>query len=99
YYGVVEGERMCSHCEGLNPAFRTGRTAVLFKGPARALVIELKYHHGLFVLDDMAEIFRRTPPLLEHAKGATLIPVPLHPRKARERSYNQAALLAEIVAR
>src|SRR5439155_17396227 len=43
FYGVVEGERMCVKCEGLDPAFRTGRTAVLFKGPVRALVIELKY--------------------------------------------------------
>jgi predicted amidophosphoribosyltransferase len=74
YYGVVEGERMCPHCEGLNPAFGEGRTAVLFKGPARALVIELKYHRGLFVLEDMAAIFHRTPQLLEHVKGATLIP-------------------------
>jgi hypothetical protein len=28
-------------CEGLEPAFREGLTAVLFKGPARALVIAL----------------------------------------------------------
>jgi ComF family protein len=90
---------MCPHCEGLNPAFHEGRTAVLFKGPARALVIELKYHRGLFVLEDMAAIFRRSPPLLEHVRGATLVPVPLHPRKLRERGYNQAALLADILAR
>ena len=42
FYGAVEGERMCPHCEGLDPAFREGRTAVLFKGPVRSLVIELK---------------------------------------------------------
>jgi ComF family protein len=99
YYGIVEDERMCPHCEGLAPAFREGRTAVLFKGPARALVIELKYHKGFHVLEDMAEIFRRAPWLLDHVRGATLVPVPLHPRKARERGYNQAALLAETLAR
>ena len=97
FYGVVEGERMCPHCQGLDPAFREGRTAVLFKGPARSLVIELKYHQGLHVLADMAEIFRRTPHLLETVRGAILVPVPLHPRKARERGYNQAGLLAEAL--
>jgi len=99
FYGVVEGERMCPHCEGLAPAFNEGRTAVLFKGPARALVIELKYHHGLHVLGDMAEIFRRVPRLCEHVRAATLVPVPLHPRKARARGFNQAGLLAETLAR
>ncbi len=99
FYGVVEGERVCPHCAGLDPAFGEGRTAVLFKGPARALVIELKYHKGLHVLADMEEIFRRTPHVIAHARGATLVPVPLHPRKARERGYNQAELLAEALAR
>ncbi len=99
FYGVVEGARMCVKCEGLEPAFREGRTAVLFKGPVRSLVIELKYHRGLHVLADMAEVFRRAPHVLESVRGASLVPVPLHPRKARERGYNQAMLLAETLAR
>ena len=98
FYGVVEGDRRCVKCEGLEPAFGQGRTAVLFKGPARSLVIELKYHRGLHVLADIGEIFRRSAPVLEHVRGAVLVPVPLHPRKARERGYNQAVLLAEALA-
>jgi ComF family protein len=62
-------------------------------------VIELKYHRGLHVLADMAEVFRRAPHLLESVRGATLVPVPLHARKARERGYNQALLLATTLAR
>ncbi len=96
--GVVGEARMCVKCEGLEPAYREGRTAVLFKGPARALVIELKYHRGLHVLEDMAEIFRRAPHVLELARGAVIVPVPLHARKLRERGYNQARLLAETLA-
>lgn len=99
FYGVVEGERLCPKCEGLEPAFGEGRTAVLFKGPARALVIELKYHRGLHVLADMEQIFRRSPHILAAVRGATIVPVPLHPRKARERGYNQASLLATALAR
>jgi ComF family protein len=99
FYGVVEGERMCPHCEGLDPAFREGRTAVLFKGPVRSLVIELKYHRGLHVLADVEEIFRRSAHVVEHVRDAVLVPVPLHARKARERGYNQALLLADALAR
>jgi ComF family protein len=98
FFGEVEGERVCPHCIGLDPAFGRGCTAVLFKGAARALVIELKYHHGLHVLGDMTEIFRRSPEVLTHVRGAVLVPVPLHPRKLRERGYNQSRLLAEALA-
>jgi ComF family protein len=98
FYGILEGERMCVKCDGLDPAFHQGRTAVLFKGPARSLVIELKYHRGLHVLADMTEIFRRSAHLVAHVRDATLVPVPLHPRKARERGYNQAILLAGALA-
>ncbi|MEO7412464.1 MAG: ComF family protein [Opitutaceae bacterium] len=100
YYGEMslETERMCPHCEGLAPAFRSGRTAVLFKGPVRALVIELKYHRGLHVLADMEEIFRRSSEVLDRVRGAVLVPVPLHPRKRRHRGYNQSALIAERLA-
>jgi ComF family protein len=99
FYGDVAGARMCPHCADLRPAFREGRTAVLLKGAGRALVHELKYHRGLHVLADMEEIFRRSPPVLELARDAVLVPVPLHPRKERERGFNQSALIAASLAR
>lgn len=99
FYGVVDGERTCPHCEGLAPAFVEGRTATLFKGPIRALVIELKYHRGLHVLHDMEQVIRRNDHLLGFVRDAVLVPVPLHPRKERERGYNQARLLAEAIVR
>lgn len=99
FYGEVEGERICPHCTELRPQYRSGCTAVLFRGPVRALVIELKYHHGLHVLEDIAAIIRRTPHFRERLRDAVLVPVPLHPRKERERGYNQSLLLAETFAR
>jgi ComF family protein len=99
FYGEMAGERLCPHCAGLAPAFREGRTAVLLKGPARALVHELKYHRGLQVLVDVEAIFRRAAHVLELARDAVLVPVPLHARKLRERTYNQSLLIAQALAR
>jgi ComF family protein len=99
FYGEVEGERMCPHCEGMRPAYREGRTAVLFKGPARALVHELKYHHGLHVVEDIERVFRGSARVMTLIRKATLIPVPLHARKKRERGYNQSELLAAALVR
>lgn len=98
FFGEVEGERMCPHCEGLAPVYREGRTAVLLKGPIRALVHEMKYHHGLHVIEDLETIFRMNPALMDWVRGAALVPVPLHPRKERERGYNQSQLLADRLA-
>lgn len=98
FFGEASGERLCVHCEGLRPEFREGRTAVLFKGPARALVHELKYRQGLFALEDMAEILAGNAHTAEFLRGAILVPVPLHPRKKRERGYNQGEELARTVA-
>lgn len=98
FFGEASGERLCVHCEGLEPEFGEGRTAVLFRGPARALVHELKYRRGLFVLEDMAGLIAGTPRTAEFLRGAVLVPVPLHPRKERERTFNQARELARAVA-
>lgn len=99
FYGVVHGERVCPHCLGLDAAFGNGVTTVLFKGPARSMVIELKYHRGLYLLDDFEELFRRSSRVLEFVGDAVLVPVPLHVRKWRDRGYNQSELLAEALVK
>ncbi|MDR1011862.1 MAG: double zinc ribbon domain-containing protein [Opitutaceae bacterium] len=99
FYGESAGERVCEHCESLAPVFNEGRTAVLFKGAARSLVHALKYHNACHALRDIETVFKRSPRVLELARGAVLVPVPLHPRKERERGYNQGRLVAECVAR
>jgi len=99
FFGDTEGERLCVHCEGLRPEFGEGKTAVLFKGPARALVHTLKYRHGLHVLEDIETLVAAHSEFADFIRGAVLVPVPLHPRKLRERGYNQSRLLAETVAK
>lgn len=99
FFGEASGERLCEHCDGLRPEFGEGRTAVLFRGPARDLVHALKYRHGLHVVADLADLMAANPRTAEFLRGATLVPVPLHPRKERERGYNQTRELALRVAR
>jgi ComF family protein len=95
FFGEMEGTRLCPHCETLVPAFEEGKTAILVRGPGRALIHTLKYRHGLHVLEDVTTAMRATPGYADYLRGAVLVPVPLHPRKRRQRGYNQAELLAE----
>lgn len=97
FFGVVHGERICPHCDGLDPAFNRGVSTLLFKGPARSLVLGLKYHRGVYLENDLEEIFRRSPRVLAFLGDAEVVPVPLHPRKLRERGYNQAEFIAKAL--
>ena len=98
FYGETELNRLCQHCEALEPKFAQGKTAILLKGSGRALVHALKYHHALHVLDDITVIMAAVPGYADYLAGAVLVPVPLHPRKLRERRYNQSLLLARCAA-
>ena len=99
FFGDTATDRVCEHCFELEPEFREGRTAVLLRGPARTLVIGIKYHRALHFYEEIDLIARETAGFLDFLRGAVLVPVPLHPRKLRERGYNQSRLLADTFAR
>ncbi|MEJ6733204.1 MAG: phosphoribosyltransferase family protein [Opitutaceae bacterium] len=94
FFGHLEGERICPHCDGFRQHYGAAKTVTLFKGPAREYVLELKYRQGFFVLEDMRTLIAENAEVVEFLQGATLVPVPLHPRKERERTFNQSHLIA-----
>lgn len=71
---------------------------VSYEGPARALVSALKFRGAAGLAAPMAaQIVARAPPQLLHP-GAALVPVPLHPSRARRRGFNQAERIAAAIA-
>jgi len=98
FFGDLEFLRMCPHCIELEPEFGEGRTCMLMRGVGREVIHELKYHRGWHLLQDIRQIVRATPGFIDFLQDAVMVPVPLHPRKQRERGFNQADLLAKIFA-
>jgi competence protein ComFC len=98
FHGEVEGTRRCPNCADLEPNFDEGRTGVVLRGPAREFILSLKYRRGWHLRGDLRELVRRMPRLAEFARGAVLVPVPLHPRRRRWRGFNQAQWVAEALA-
>ena len=67
-----------------------------FAGPARELLHALKYQNRRDAALPIAALAAtRWGPALA---GATLLPVPLHPRRERMRGYNQSEVLAAAIA-
>ncbi len=72
------------------------RSAVWLDAGARDAVHALKYRGLGRVAQDLADVMARHLP--QPPAGAALVPVPLAPRRQRERGYNQSARLATALS-
>lgn len=96
--GQTDQIEHCDDCLRIARPWAQGRAALLYQDKARSLVLALK--HG-----DRTDLARPAARWLARAAGGmigptTLIaPVPLHRNRLFRRRYNQAALLAQGLAR
>jgi ComF family protein len=98
--GAVEGAYTCSWCTRTKPRFDAARSAVRYRGGLRHAIHALKYQNAMCVATDLV-------PLLEacvrtqypRVRFDAVVPVPLYPRRERERSYNQSDVLSQGLAR
>ncbi len=92
----------CIDCLRMPPAFSTARALGLYLpataglNPLARAVHALKYRRRRVVATTLGVMLARCYPF---APDAVLVPVPLHPAKLRVRGFNQALLLARVVAR
>ena len=89
---------LCDGCIEIARPWSKGRSALVYDGKARQLILSLK--HG-----DRTDLARAAGPWLIRAgrdilgPDTLIIPVPLHRFRFLRRKFNQASLLAERVAR
>ena len=98
--GAVAHAFVCGACRQAKPWFDRARAAGRFAGVLREQVHQFKYGQALWLKQDLADLLEGC--LNAHFDPSAVdvvAPVPLHPVRQRERSYNQAALLARELAR
>jgi ComF family protein len=84
---------LCSGCVNWQTAITGIRSPFKFEGTLRQAVHQLKYKNLRSLSRPLAGLlsdYLQSNPL----PGQVLVPVPLHPRRYKERGYNQSALLA-----
>jgi ComF family protein len=89
---------VCGFCSKERPAFDCTITAYRFEEPLRTLLHEFKYHEALYLRTLLAKLMLDALPQLATSTQC-LVPVPLHPKRLRQRGFNQAAELAKLLAR
>jgi ComF family protein len=91
-------EHLCPACRATPPVFRYARAALRYDTQGRRLILPFKHA-------DRTELASVLAPHMARAGAALLrdadllVPVPLHRGRLFRRRYNQAALLAQAVAR
>jgi len=90
----------CPNCRGDAFFFECAVAGVRSRGVVRDMVHRLKYGREIWLARVLAGLMERG---LDDSRLAgtgidMLVPVPLHPRRLREREFNQAVLLAEQLA-
>jgi ComF family protein len=89
---------VCDDCISIARPWARGRAALVYKDNARHLVLALKHGDRLDLARPAAEWMHRVAgPILK--PGMIVVPIPLHWMRLVRRKYNQAAMLAEGVAR
>lgn len=97
--GAIDGEFECANCSHRELAFECAVSAYRSRGLVRFVILQFKYSRQLQLRHPIAAWLEeamhdaRFDGLLFDA----IVPVPLHSARQRERGFNQAQLLAEIL--
>ena len=98
--GAITGEFRCANCEHRKLHFEAAVSAYRSRGIVRRIVLDFKYgkqmHLRHLLGRWLAAAMRDSR--LRGRHFDLIVPVPLHPARQRERGFNQAELLAELLS-
>jgi competence protein ComFC len=100
FFGAITQTFSCANCEHRILHFDAAVAAYRSRGVVRKLVHDFKYGRQRHLRYPLAEWLGETlhDPRLRGRRFDIVVPVPLHAARERERGFNQATLLAELLA-
>jgi ComF family protein len=100
FAGAITQMFSCANCEHRVLHFDCAVASYRSRGVVRKLVHDFKYGRQRHLRYPVAEWLGETldDPRLRGRRFDVIVPVPLHPARERERGFNQATLLAELLA-
>lgn len=101
FYAGVEAPRLCPYCLASPSPLAFHRSCGRYEGKLKEIILLFKYRRMRILGRDLAAFIHRSLDGEENLwRGVDwVVPVPLHPRRKRERGYNQARVLAAELAK
>jgi len=101
FAGAIDAVFVCPRCGGQPNHFECAVTRYRSKGVVREFIHRFKYDRHFYLRHPLADWLAETledDRIRAHPFDA-FVPVPLHPARLRERDFNQAEVLADLLAR
>jgi ComF family protein len=89
----------CGRCQRRPPRYHLACAPLLYRAPVDGLILRLKFGHALPPARLLGELLAKQLQLRTGPLPGRILPVPLHPRRLRERGFNQALEIARVPAR
>jgi competence protein ComFC len=101
FAGAITGSFSCANCAHRTLYFDAAVAPYRSRGIVRKLVHDFKYGRQFHLRHLLAGWLNETldDPRLRGRRFDCIVPVPLHSARERERGFNQAQLLAELLSR
>jgi len=92
---------ICLKCQKNPPHFQRIFTPTVYKGVMAEAIKLFKYHHKRGIVRGFASIIKSylEQTNLDSLKLKGIVPVPLHPKRLRERGFNQAEAIAKVLGK
>ena len=90
-------EEYCLDCQNNEKSFDRAIAPLAYSGAASSLVMNLKFHGKKYLATPMGK-WMADKLLDSEIVADVVIPVPLHPKRQKERGFNQSELLAKEIA-
>ena len=99
FEGEITDTFSCANCSHRRLYFASAVSVYRSRGIVRKLVHDFKYHGKIHLRRPIAAWLSEAldDPRLHGRRFDIVVPVPLHPARKRERGFNQAELLAEVL--
>ena len=95
---VVE-DHTCEDCLTRPPLFEALRAPFLYEGPLMEAIHQFKYGGKRFLAKPFGTLLAKyAQQWIPYKKGLLIMPVPVHPKKLKEREFNQSLLLARPIS-
>ena len=96
----ADQDGLCGGCQSSEPHFDLARSVWPYARPAAEMIRSFKFDGDFFLGPMMVEGVLGMGWLPDIVRRAdSVLPIPLHPRRRRERGYDQAHILARALAR
>src|SRR5712692_11070038 len=100
FEGAITGPFTCANCAHRKIYFDAAISAYRSRGIVRRVILDFKYGRQVHLRHPVARwlLAALDDDRLRGHRFNIIIPVPLHPARERQRGFNQAALLAELLS-